>query len=100
MKALVTGATGFVGSHLVEALQRSRVEVTALARSPKKAAVLEALGVRIIAADLHHTDGLTRAAPGQDTVYPVAGMVAARSEAEFFRANRDGTRNLVDAVTA
>ena len=32
MRALVTGATGFVGSHLVEALQNSSVEVTALAR--------------------------------------------------------------------
>ena len=38
MKALVTGATGFVGSHLVEALRRAGDEVTALARSPGKAA--------------------------------------------------------------
>jgi len=58
MKALVTGTTGFVGSHLVEALQRSQVEVTALARSPEKAAVLQSRGIHVIAADLHHIDGL------------------------------------------
>jgi nucleoside-diphosphate-sugar epimerase len=100
MKALVTGATGFVGSHLVEALQRGQVEVTALARSPEKAAVLQARGIHVIAADLHHIDGLRRAAAGQDVIYHVAGMIAARNEAEFFRANRDGTGNLVDAASA
>jgi dihydroflavonol-4-reductase len=100
MKALVTGATGFVGSHVVERLQRSQVEVTALARSPEKAAVLEARGIHVTLADLHHTDGLKRAAAGQDVIYHVAGVVAARNEAEFLRANRDGTRNLVEVASA
>ncbi len=89
MKALVTGATGFVGSHLVDALQRSRAEITALARSPEKAAALMAGGVRVITADLHDPAGLTRAAEGQDVIYHVAGVVSARNEAEFLRANRE-----------
>ena len=100
MKALVTGATGFVGSHLVEALQRSRVEVTALARSKEKAAALLAGGVRVITADLHDPDGLAQAAEGQQVIYHVAGVVAARNEAEFLRANRDGTRNILAAAEA
>ena len=52
MKALVTGATGFVGSHLAEALRRRGDEVTALARSPAKAAALAPLGVRVVPGDL------------------------------------------------
>ena len=100
MKALVTGATGFVGSHLVEALLRNEVEVTALARSLDKAAVLTATGVRVIPGNLQDQSALAQATQGQDIVYHVAGAIAARSEAEFLRANRDGTRNIVVAAEA
>jgi nucleoside-diphosphate-sugar epimerase len=98
MKVLVTGATGFVGSHLAEALRRRGDEVTVLARSAGKAAALAPLGVRVVPGDLHDRTALLRAAEGQDVVYHVAGVVAARSEAEFMAANRDGTGNLVEAV--
>jgi nucleoside-diphosphate-sugar epimerase len=98
MKALVTGATGFVGSHLAEALRRHGVELTALARAPAKAAALAPLGVRVVAGDLHDRPALERACEGQDIVYHVAGLVAARTEADFLAANRDGTRNVVGAA--
>jgi nucleoside-diphosphate-sugar epimerase len=98
MKTLVTGATGFVGSHLAEALRRRGDEVTALARSAAKAAALAPLGVRVVPGDLHDRAALQKAVEGQDVVYHVAGVVAARSEADFLVANRDGTRNLVEAV--
>jgi 2-alkyl-3-oxoalkanoate reductase len=98
MKVLVTGATGFVGGHLAEALRRRGDEVTALARSASKAAALAPLGVRVVPGDLHDRAALQRAAEGQEVVYHVAGVVAARSEADFMAANRDGTRNLVEAL--
>jgi nucleoside-diphosphate-sugar epimerase len=98
MKALVTGATGFVGSHLVEALENGSVEVTALARSASKAADLARRGVRAVSGDLHDLAALERAVRDQDMVYHVAGVVAARDEAGFLRANRDGTRNLLTAA--
>ncbi len=73
MNALVTGATGFVGSHLVEALRRRGDEVTALARSATKAAALAPLGVRVVPGDLQDAGSLDRAVAGQDVVYHVAG---------------------------
>ncbi len=98
MRTLVTGATGFVGSHLAEALRRRGDEVTALARSAAKAAVLAPLGVRVVPGDLHDRAALQLAVEGQEVVYHVAGVVAARSEAEFMAANRDGTRNVIEAA--
>ncbi|HTS86926.1 MAG TPA: NAD(P)-dependent oxidoreductase [Gemmatimonadales bacterium] len=99
MRALVTGATGFVGGHLVEALLRARVEVTALVRSPDKAALLARLGVRQIQGDLHNPAALREAAQDQNVIYHVAGAVAAKDEAAFLKANREGTENLVAAAS-
>ena len=99
MKALVTGATGFVGSHLAEALRGRGDAVTALVRSPKKAEALAPLGIRIVTGDLDDAASLDRAAEGQDIVYHVAGLVAAGSENEFMRCNRDGTASLVAAAS-
>ncbi|MEP6572002.1 MAG: NAD(P)-dependent oxidoreductase [Gemmatimonadota bacterium] len=98
MKALVTGATGFVGSHLVEALGRRRATITALVRSPGKAALLTQHDVIQIRGDLANEEALRTAVSGQDVVFHVAGLVAARNEAEFFRANCDGTASLLRAI--
>jgi nucleoside-diphosphate-sugar epimerase len=98
MKALVTGATGFVGSHLAEVLRSRGDEVTALVRSPSKAAALGPLGVRVVPGDLDDPDSLARGVEGQDVVFHVAGLVAARDEDEFLRCNRDGTAGLVAAA--
>lgn len=99
MKVLVTGATGFVGSHLVEALRRRDAEVTALVRSPGKVTGLSGQSVRLVAGDLHDRAALENATRGQAIVIHVAGLVAARGEAEFLRTNRDGTANLLEAAT-
>jgi dihydroflavonol-4-reductase len=98
MRVLVTGATGFVGSHLVEALQNSGAEITVLARSSVKAAGLAAQGIGVVSGDLHDWGGLKQATRDQDIIYHVAGVVAAHNEAEFLRANQDGTRNLIAAA--
>ena len=98
MKVLVTGATGFVGSHLVEALRRRADDVTALVRSPAKAGPLTTLGVQLVAGHLADREALDRAVVGRDVVFHVAGVVAARNETEFLIANRDGTARLLDAA--
>jgi nucleoside-diphosphate-sugar epimerase len=98
MRALVTGGTGFVGRHLIDALLRRGDQVTALVRTPAKAAGLGERGVRLVAGDLADTASLTEAARGQDVVYHVAGLTAGRSEAEFHSVNQEGTARLVAAA--
>jgi nucleoside-diphosphate-sugar epimerase len=95
---MLTGGTGFVGSHLAEALRRGGDDVTALVRSPTKAKELARLGVRILPGGLDDGAALRAAVDGQDIVYHVAGLVAARNEAEFLRANRDGTERALRAA--
>jgi len=98
MKALVTGGTGFVGGHLIEVLLRQGDAVTALIRSPTKAAGLAERGVRLIPGDLTETEALRTAARDQEVIYHVAGAIAARDEAEFLGVNREGTARLVEAA--
>ncbi|MEZ4588390.1 MAG: NAD(P)H-binding protein, partial [Gemmatimonadales bacterium] len=95
MKAFVTGATGFVGGHLVDALQAAGIPTTALVRSAGRGAALAERGVATVEGDLGDAEHLTRALAGHDTVIHVAGLVAARSEAEFLAVNRDGTARLI-----
>ncbi|MGH7658213.1 MAG: NAD-dependent epimerase/dehydratase family protein [Gemmatimonadales bacterium] len=100
MKALVTGSTGFVGSHLVAALCRSGDEVTALVRSPARASVLDGLKYRTVSGDLDDDRALAEAVRGQDVIYHAAALVTARDESEFFRVNRGGTSRLLNAASA
>ncbi len=98
MKALVTGGTGFVGHHLIDALLRRGDTVTALVRTPAKAAGLAERGVRLVPGDLSDTASMTDAARDQEVVYHLAGLVAARNEAEFLAVNRDGAARLAAAA--
>lgn len=100
MKALVTGSTGFVGGHLVDRLVARGDTVTALVRSPARAAGLAERGVRLVNGDLADHTALAQAVDGQEVIYHVAALTGAVNEAEFFTANRDGTANVVRAAQA
>jgi nucleoside-diphosphate-sugar epimerase len=98
MRALVTGGTGFVGSHVLEALARHGHAVRALARSPAKAAALGLRDVEWLAGDLDDEAALRRACDRVQLIVHVAGAIAARSELEYLAVNRDGTDRLVRAA--
>ena len=97
-KALVTGATGFVGSHLVERLLDEGLEVACLVRSTSRLTWLEALPVERRTADLENVDALTRAVAGVDYVFHVAGLLRARTAEAYAAVNIEGTRRLLRAV--
>ena len=98
MNAFVTGGTGFVGAHLVDALRARGDRVTCLVRSPAKAQALGWTDVRIVRGDLDDSRALAEGCADADVVYHVAGRIAARSLDEFLAANRDGTRRVQEAA--
>ena len=90
---LVTGATGFIGSHLVEQLLEADVRVRVLTRlgSAAKNALSDHPLLERFTAPLT-TAGMTRAAADCAVVYHLAGITRATSEAEFMWVNAEGTR--------
>ncbi|MEU8395174.1 NAD-dependent epimerase/dehydratase family protein [Nonomuraea sp. NPDC048892] len=97
---LVTGATGFVGGHLTRAILAGGGTVTALVRRPERAGTLREQGVRVAEGDLATGRGLGEALRGADRVIHLAAVVKARTDAEFWAVNRDGTACLVRALAA
>jgi nucleoside-diphosphate-sugar epimerase len=90
-----------VGSHLVEALAARGDAVAALVRRPAGAEALRALGCRLVEGALEDERARLALVDGADVVFHVAGLVAARSEADFLRVNRDGAAALArDAARA
>jgi nucleoside-diphosphate-sugar epimerase len=100
--ALVTGATGLVGSAIVRALQARKRPVRVLVRDPQRARALLGSGVQIYAGDLRGPDSVGPACEGIGEVYHVAGAVDthAHGDAEILETNVEGTRRLLEAARA
>jgi dihydroflavonol-4-reductase len=100
MKVLVTGATGFVGGHLVDRLLERGDTVTAFVRSPARAAPLAARGARLVPGDLADGAALAAAVADQDVIYHLAAILGAKHEAAMMAVNRDGALTLARAAAA
>lgn len=98
MRAALTGGTGFLGSHLAELLRGRGDEVVCLVRSRERGRRLEALGCRLVPGDLEDAAALSRLVSGAEVVFHLAGLVAARSERELLRVNRDGAGRVARAA--
>jgi dihydroflavonol-4-reductase len=97
-QALITGATGFVGTHLVRLLVTDGWGVRALVRRTSDVRVLESVGAARLVGSLDDTRSIRAGARGVEVVFHLAAATFARTEAEFEHANVVGTRNLADAV--
>lgn len=99
-RVLVTGGTGFIGSHLIEALAAQGVQLRVLARRTSKVTHLIALGAELVEGGLDDPTALARAVHGVEMVFHLAAATRARSEREYYQVNAEGTRALVEAMRA
>jgi 2-alkyl-3-oxoalkanoate reductase len=98
MTSLVTGATGFVGSHVIDALLDRDEPVRGLIRDAKKAQGLRDRGIEVIVGDLRDVSVMRRAVAGVDVVHHCGAAVGPYSKQEIYSTNLDGVRTLLDAV--
>lgn len=93
---LLTGATGLVGSRLLPRLAQAGFTCRALVRRDIDAPA----GVTALRGDLDDPESLAPAVEGADAVVHLAALFRTQDEAAIWRANLDGTRNLIAAVRA
>jgi NADH dehydrogenase len=97
---LVAGATGFVGTHLLEYLKASDTAVRCLTRSDAKAELVKSMGFEAVAGDITDSGSLGRALEGVETVVHLVGIIEEREGADFETVHVQGTHNLINASIA
>jgi nucleoside-diphosphate-sugar epimerase len=95
---LVTGATGFVGSHLLEVSRNFGLQLRALVRKPDDAERLKEAGLEVVRGSLEDPAALRDAVAGVSAVLHLAAATKARGPDEYQRANVAGTQAIVDAA--
>jgi len=96
-KALVTGANGFIGSHLVERLIQEGLEVRALVRKTSNLRWIKDLPLKIFYGNYADQDSLMEAVRDVDYVFHAAASKSAFTESDYDRINYLGTKNLIEA---
>jgi len=96
--SVVTGASGFVGSHLVDLLLEKGHKVICILRKTSSRRWLENKPVEIFDKGLFDKDSLKEVLKNADYLFHVAGVVKAKKEEGYFKGNVETTRNLLDAL--
>jgi len=97
--ALVTGGSGFIGSHLVEHLAKLGWQVRCLLRESSSRRNFPGAGVAVVGGDLVSGDGLADATAEVDYVFHLAGVTKAYRPEDYLAGNARGTGNLLTACT-
>lgn len=101
MKVLVTGGSGFLGSHVAEQLSAAGHSVIALVRKSSNRKFLSTLpNLTFAEGSVEDRASVDRAVADVDAIVHSAGLVKARTEEEFFECNTRGTVNLLEAAHA
>src|SRR5579859_2435746 len=100
MKAFVTGATGFVGSHVAHALSEQGAELRLLTRSSSPTKNIDAIRAERVAGDLTDPESLKKGMQGCEFVFHVAAdyRLWVRDPEQMYRANVEGTRAILQAA--
>jgi uncharacterized protein YbjT (DUF2867 family) len=98
MKVFLTGATGFVGKHMLRRLLAEGHSVRALVREPQKAQELAQNGVELAAGDVTEGTGLDEGMQGCNAAIHLVGIIAEKGKNTFERVHHIGTRNVVEAA--
>ncbi|HEX6807578.1 MAG TPA: NAD-dependent epimerase/dehydratase family protein [Gemmatimonadaceae bacterium] len=100
-RALVTGASGMLGSYVVQCLAAAGCGVRALVRDETRAAWLRPLGAQLVRGDIADAQALRDGAAGCDAVFHAAAAIGPEADWDTFRAaNVDGTQHVIDACAA
>ena len=96
-RVLVTGGTGFIGSHLVERLLGNGYDVTCLVRDLRQVRWLQGLEVRLTQGDCRQPESLADALQGVSLVFHCAGLTKGKHARDYYSVNHLGTKNLLEA---
>jgi nucleoside-diphosphate-sugar epimerase len=96
LKALITGATGFVGSHLADKLLEKGYEVYCLKRSTSSTKWLDGKNIKYVEGDLFSNEALEKTIKDMDYVFHVAGVLKAKTKKGFYHGNYESTKNLLE----
>ena len=97
MKALVTGGTGFIGSHLVDELLKRGYSVRCIVRDTSNLRWLDGKNVEIVRGSLLDLDFLEKVVKDVDYVYHIAGVTKGRNYKDYYIGNVETTKNLLNA---
>ncbi len=95
---VVTGANGFVGSHLVDLLLENNYKVRCIIRKTSNRRWLENKNVEIFDTGLFDKDGLRKAFKDAEYIFHVAGVVKSKKSEGYFKGNVDTTKNLLESA--
>lgn len=93
---LVTGGTGFVGSHLIKRLASERIQTRCLARKTSDIGKLQEPGIEVAYGDILDKESLKKAVEDVETVIHLVGIIVEKKGATFEIIHTQGTKNLVE----